>query len=387
MAGYFYFLHRGPGTEQTVEPTPASPKVEKTAQPAATFSTFVRLQPENASPLPTLQPETVQPARTPEEDTTSRAIKAFNNGDYRKAVRLFEELPDKSGRKSLGLGLSHYKLGDYENAIHFLESAVSDGGDEFMARKFLAFAYYDRDDIDRSLFNAETGLSIKKDPDLKTLYERLKKEKTASDNFIDEGTLHFTALFDGYEHRDLGRRVITILEDAYGSIGAEMNYYPDRPVTVILYTEKDFYDITQVSMSTGGVYDGKIRVPVKDLHKHSDTLLRKVLFHEYTHALVSSITSRCPLWINEGLAEYFSGGYPERIGQVIPLDRLEDSFPRGQMKTAYHESYSAVSYLIETYGIFSIKDLLISLSRGEDINQAFTSAFFITYNDFINEWG
>jgi hypothetical protein len=78
------------------------------------------------------------------------------------------------------------------------------------------------------------------------------------------------------------------------------------------------------------------------------------------------------------------------IGQLIPLRRIEDSFSGlsdRNVGVAYQESYSAVSYLIETYGLYRIKEMLESLSKGTDINQAFKDAFSKTYADFISEWG
>jgi hypothetical protein len=137
------------------------------------------------------------------------------------------------------------------------------------------------------------------------------------------------------------------------------------------------------------MYDGKIRLPIRGIEGQSASL-KKVLFHEYTHAVVHSLTPGCPLWIHEGLSEYFSTHYPKKIGQVIPLNYLEKSFSglRGEnLRIAYWESYSAVSYLIEKYGLFRMKDLFVSLSRGNDINQAFRDAFSITYNEFISGWG
>lgn len=317
-----------------------------------------------------------------------RAVESFNRGDYRGAVELFTELSKKEPRAFIELGLSYYSLGNYEKALDSLEEGLR-YGEEFIARKLLAFIYYKKNDIDKSLYNAEKGLSRQDDSELSALYKKLSKEKMAQGNFIKEGTLHFSLFYDGYEHRELGRKVLNILEDAYSTIGRAMNYFPSESVTVILYAEKNFYDITMKPEWTGGLYDGKIRVPIKGA-EGKEEMLRKVLFHEYTHALVRSITARCPLWINEGLAEYFSGGHASRIGQVLPLRSLEKSFSglqKDKVIVAYRESYSAVAYLIDRYGLFRVKELLFSFSEGKDINQAFKDVFYISYDEFISEWG
>jgi hypothetical protein len=160
-------------------------------------------------------------------------------------------------------------------------------------------------------------------------------------------------------------------------------------LTVILYDEKAFFDITRVPAWVGGLYDGKIRIPIKGV-EGQEALLKRVLFHEYTHALIRDITSSCPLWVHEGLAEYFSQENPARIGQVFPLDQLEKRFPSGNplnVILAYRESFSAVSELISRFGLYRIRELLEALGRGESIGTAFESVFFITYEAFMNSWG
>jgi hypothetical protein len=258
-----------------------------------------------------------------------------------------------------------------------------------MVRKVLAFLYYRKDDAERALMHAEAALSVMKDPELQKLHAKLKKEKDAEERLVNESTLHFKVSFDGYAHGGLSRKVIDILEDAYRTIGKELDYFPPEPVSVVLYTNRDFYDITQSPEWSQGIFDGKIRIPIRGVESREGEL-RKVLFHEYTHALVHSLAPQCPLWINEGLAEYFSTTSGKRIGQLIPLASLETSFARlrpDNIRVAYLESYSAVSYLIEQYGLHRLKKVLLALPKGIDLNQAFEDAFSMSYREFISSWG
>ena len=320
------------------------------------------------------------------------AKESFEKGNFKKAADLCKQLAEKNIKASLCAGLSYFRLADYANAVVFLEQSLESGADEFTSRKYLSFAYYYSDKLDKSISNAEKGLSITKDAELDAFHLRLMKEKQAHGNFVDESTTHFRVRFDGYEHGAISRNVIGILEDAYSSIGRDVDYYPSEPVTVILYTTHDFHDITQAPGWSGGQFDtkdGKIRVPVRGA-EGKEGLLRTVLFHEYVHALIYSITRNCPLWLNEGLAEYYSKGAQQKVGQVIPLNYLENSFSglngRGII-LAYMESHSAVSYLMDKYRSYRIKGLLFSLSKGNDLNRAFTDSCQISYNDFIEKWG
>jgi tetratricopeptide (TPR) repeat protein len=340
-------------------------------------------------------PESAAPARPRAEapggsDLPRRAMESFRAGDYEMAAALFSELSKQDPLAFLGLGLSYYNLGDYGSAAAFLEKSLGQRGvDEFQVRKLLAFSYYRLDDLALSLSNAEAALRLSEDPELSSLVERLRKEKPAQDRFIHEETLHFKVLFDGYRHGSVSTEVLHILEDAYRDIGSQTGYFPEEPVTVILYSERKFHDVTRMPDWSGGAFDGKIRVPVKGIEEVDANVLRKVLYHEYAHALVYSITPRCPAWLNEGLAMHLAGEERERVGQIIPLRTLEGQFPRSQEQSnaAYNVSYSAVAHLIDNYGLYSIVEFLRGLSSGQDVDSAFRSSFFMSYNDFADSWG
>ena len=345
-------------------------------------------------PVPVPRPAAREIIRAVDDSSSlARSAKeSFEKGDYKTAANLCKQLAEKDKQAFLCVGLAYFKMADYKNAISFLEQSLESGGDEFTSRKYLAFAYYYLDNFEKSLSNAERSHGSIKDAELEAFYNRLIKEKRAQRNFVDESTNHFRVQYDGYEHGGISRKVIGLLEDAYSSIGSDLNYYPSEPITVILYTTHDFYDITQMPGWSGGLFDtkdGKIRIPIKGAEGKED-LLRTVLFHEYVHALIHSITRSCPLWIHEGLAEYFSKGPSQRVGQVIPLNYLENSFSgitgRGIL-LAYAESHSAVSYLMDRYRSNRMKDMLFALSKGNDLNRAFTDSFQMSYTEFIEKWG
>ncbi len=323
-------------------------------------------------------------------EAIERGASAFNAGDYESALGLFMEVLEKDERALTGAGLSYFKLGQYAQAVRFLEDSMRQGGEDFLARKFLALAYYKMDDLQRSALNAERALSLEEDVEMEKFLGKVSAELKAGANRVDEETLHFKAVFDGYRHGGVSRTVLGILEDAYAELGREFGYFPEEPVTVVLYTERDFFDVTMLPAFTAGAFDGKIRLPVKGLEAESRESMRHVLFHEYVHALVHSITRNAPLWLNEGLAEYLVPRGFQKTGQALPLKSLERAFPLHDQAltiTAYVVSYSAVSHLAERHGLYRLKELLFALGSGEDINEAFYSSFYVTYDDFVSTWG
>jgi tetratricopeptide (TPR) repeat protein len=374
--------------------SPAGKPVESPVAGSPLPKTDVAENPAEAS----LSPEPLIPAtdaadtarqKQEDQELASKATERFQSGDYEGAIKLYRELLERDAKALAGLGMSYFKLGDYENAKMFLEKASEHNPNDFDVRKLLAFVYYRKDDVEKGLEHAGAGLSLKGDPELRKLYEKLAKDKGTQDVSLNESSEHFRITFDGYKHGGVSRKVIGILEDAYGTVGKEFGYFPSEPVNAVLYTNRDFYDITQAPEWSGGIYDGKIRIPVRGAEAN-EAALKKVLFHEYTHSVVRSLTSRCPLWINEGLAEYFSKSYQKKVGQVIPLRSLGSSFSwlgSDKVGMAYWESYSAVSYLIERYGVYRMKEFLQSLSGGTDLEQAFRGAFGITYSEFVSSWG
>ncbi|MEJ2696677.1 MAG: peptidase MA family metallohydrolase [Candidatus Sulfobium sp.] len=318
-----------------------------------------------------------------------KAIALFNKKNYEGAIDLLLHVEDPDKEVLLGTGLCYYKLGDYRKSVSFLRKVLDRDGKNFVARKVIAFAYYRLDDIDASFANARKGLSLRDEPALRDLYERLGRERKARRGYTEEDSWHFRILFDGYEHGGVEREILDILEDAYRSIGQELDYFPPDQVTVILYADRDFYDTTQAPRWSRGIYDGKIRVPVKGIGVQM-TLVRKVLFHEYTHVLVHDLASSCPLWLNEGLAEYFSTTYPHKTGQVIPLRNIEKSFAglgSRSVAVAYRESYSAVSYLIDRYGLYRVRAVLEAFGAGKEADAAFEDGLGVTYSRFISSWG
>jgi tetratricopeptide (TPR) repeat protein len=320
-----------------------------------------------------------------------RAQQNFKTGNYKEALPLYKELAVTDNKMLVFLGICYYETGDYPNARDYLENALEADENNAMALKYLALTCYKLDDLVNSLRYAESSLEIRWDAKLQAHCSRLKREIKAMKGYGNTRRVNFNIIFSKFEHNEARFAVIDILENAYREIGQQMDKFPYTPVSVILYNEKNFFDVTRAPGWAGGLFDGKIHVPIRGL-KPNETLLKRVLYHEYTHALVHTITSKCPRWLHEGLADYFSRepGQVETIGQIIPLNLLEVRFPTGNPKLvflAYWESYSAVSYLVDRYKLYRIKGLLQDLGRGTDLNTAFFSAFSITFDRFVKTWG
>jgi tetratricopeptide (TPR) repeat protein len=131
----------------------------------------------------------------------------------------------------------------------------------------------------------------------------------------------------------------------------------------------------------------------------------RVIFHEYTHFLVSRSSPRLPRWLNEGLAEFYStfngadrdsrtvlgGPIPGHTavlrepGGVIPLKKFLDpnslsEFLRDESTTQrfYAESWAMTHYLVlGDNGKHQprLRDYMAALQAGEAMDGAFTRIF------------
>lgn len=324
-------------------------------------------------------------------------------GEYWDAIGNFKEAISHNQDEAsfyLGLGLSYFQMKNYEGAIVELGTAAKMTKNDPMPHQLLGQIYYQRDELDRTLEHWEKALEIDpSDTRTRSKIAKIKREKAVQGDFNRDTSSHFTIRYEGGERAETGRKVLQILEDAYSRLGRELSYYPPEDIVVILYSNQQFRDITQSPGWAGGAFDGKVRIPVGNVSE-DDPRLARVVRHEYTHALLHSMTPNVPTWLNEGLARYFEHGNEGAIERkalrgiakkdmLIPLASLEGGFSamsRERAWLAYAESLSAVTYLVERYGIYDTKRLLIELEKGNSIHDALQDVLFISYEDFQDNW-
>src|SRR4029077_17586139 len=90
--------------------------------------------------------------------------------------------------------------------------------------------------------------ALKYAPDDKTLASRLarlRQEPSPETGFFQSRSAHFTVLFEGPADDELARRAVDLLESAYWRVGTALYTFPDRVITVVLYTEEQFRDTTR----------------------------------------------------------------------------------------------------------------------------------------------
>ena len=333
-----------------------------------------------------------------QEDGTKAAVKAFQ-----KAAAL------DGGNPVIHLNLAHayWELRDPALNEAFLTRLLNLAPQNPFPHVALAELLYDQDHLaDAATHLAQATERAGKDPRVQSylaaVTAKVRHTDTVESRMAARNSLHFLVKFDGGEDPDTWTTALEILEEAYREIGQRLNYFPTKPITVVLHTAATFQSATGSPAWADGLYDpvlGRIHIPTRGAT--TDTAwLTHVLRHEYVHALLHDrleghITA-LPVWLNEGLAMQLAGDpWPDldqampQGGSVLHLKSLEGGWGRFQepvARLAYLEANSATHYLIERYGMNQIGELLTAFKTKAPVETVLHNQLFLSYDQFHQQW-
>jgi len=323
---------------------------------------------------------------------------ALERGEHAKAASIFREELDRSPRNAwlhFGAGYAALRLGRTDAAISSLKRAVEYDPKFVQAMVMLSQAAYQAADLDLALRTLEKAAALAPtDRAIATLLGQWRAESSLHDRFEQRPGVRFRVLFEGPAEKAISDRVAAVLESKYWTIGKTLNTYPGETLTVILYSNQQFQDITRAPAWAGGGYDGRIRLPVGGALR-SPKSLDRVVTHELVHAIVKTAApTGAPTWVNEGLASYLESADHTWVAGVlraangrIPLEELANGFDRFDGDTAllaYAESLVAGRLLCERLGP-NVGTFLQMLGSGHTVDQAL-STLNVLPDGFYAEW-
>lgn len=297
--------------------------------------------------------------------------------------------------------LEHYaamllQLGRNAEALSCAERATRSAPQSAEAFMVLGYAYYQGNRNRDAIAAWKKSLALHPDENVQRLLERAERESAAESDFREQETSHFVLRYEGAQAPDpLRNEIIRVLEAQFGALQKDLGSAPRGSVSVSLYTDQAFFDVTQAPAWTAALNDGKIRVPVSGLAGMTPGLER-VLRHELTHSFVAQIThERAPAWLNEGLAQLEEGKSTSATGRrlaalyasgnQIPLNQLEHSFQgygAAEAAVAYAEALAATEYIHATYGMSELARILQRLGEGEPIESTLRNTVHAGYAQF-----
>ena len=295
---------------------------------------------------------------------TPEAWEALNRGDAARAASLFREALERSPHNPIlhyGAGRAAFALGRYDAATWALKRALEYDSSFVQAAALLGVVAYANSDLDLAIRSMEKAAALApNDPRIRRQLEEWRKESAVHGGLNERTTVRFRVLYEGTKQQAIGDRVSSVLESAYWTIGKQLNSYPAEALTVILYTNRQFQDITRAPAWAGGEYDGRIRLPVSGALR-TPTTLDRVVRHELVHAMIAYVAPRnIPTWVNEGLASVLESSERTWVkkalaqtSEVFALEDLSDGFDHlngAEALVAYAESAVAAEILCERLG-------------------------------------
>ena len=178
-----------------------------------------------------------------------------------------------------------------------------------------------------------------------------------------------------------------------------------RPTVILIKDSKTFQKIVESSLIVAVAVPQKNLIVINNskMNVHPFTL-EITLKHELCHLMLHHHISEgnLPKWLNEGIAQWSSGGIAEIImgesrdvlkqaslsGEFISLRELTDKFPEDERAVllAYEESKSIVEYIIREFGASGLLQVLNHLKNGYDVNAAIFKGLSVPFYELENRW-
>ncbi len=324
------------------------------------------------------------------------------NGSFEDAAKYISRandiLPDSADI------LTHYgsvllRLGRNKEAESVADRATRLAPGSGPAFGILGYAQYQLSKTKEAIASLKRSLELQPDAKVAELLKRAERELATGADFAQENSSHFTMMYEGGQApAQLRRDIIQTLERHFNDLSRDFNFVPRESIPVILYTDKQYFDVTQAPKWSGALYDGKLRMPVSGLTMMTSDLSR-VLKHELTHSFINAIAKgRCPTWLNEGIAQLeeprSARGQSSQLARLygaqhnIPLNELEASFvrfDRAEANVAYTQSLFAAEYIRDTYGLSDLTGIVKRLGDGQSTESALRSTIHSGYGQLEQE--
>ena len=321
-----------------------------------------------------------------------RAQDALDKRDFELAssyyLALVQDQPELYVAR-VGYALSEIELGRDGLALSVVLDGLSRQPDRAELHILLGELRYREERLDDALRSWRRAFKLDADDKLRDRILKVERELHASRYYDFASSSHFNLRYDGAVDLDLASAVIDHLEQQYWIVTESFRHSPAQPITVQLFPEREFREVTRAPEWAGGLYDGKIRVPLGGLTRLT-TDAKRVLTHELTHAIVHSKSrGNAPRWLQEGLAQMAEGKRPLRRDLQSIAKQLNQSTPDqwGSLDFSYPRALAVCQYLSTRSGFDSLVQLVDRLGRGADVDEALREVYGQDYGEICRSWG
>ena len=239
----------------------------------------------------------------------------------------------------------------------------------------VAHAAYDTDSYNVATYN------------LLELHDELGKFTTLQDD-------SFTLRMETDESKLYGAEVLALLHRAKQTLGAKYGLELKDRITVEVFPDEDDFAVRTFGMPAVSGYLGVcfgrvITANSPASRRDNPSNWEAVLWHEFCHVITLELTqNKIPRWLSEGISVYeelqanpswgqrMDPRYREHIlgDGLTPLSELSSAFMRPEsgwhLQFAYFESCMAVDFLVQNFGMESLRKVLSDLKLGLPVNVA-----------------
>ncbi len=298
----------------------------------------------------------------------------------------------------LNLAVLYLRQSQFTFALDPLEHARridgESGPDAANIAKLMGWAYYGSNKMDKAVEEWKRAEKLRPDPEVEQALEKAERDKTEEESYREGETAHFSLKYYGGAAPDLARGILRALEDDFRDLESQLDYTPPEQISVILYTEQAFADITRAPSWVGALNDGRLRIPVQGLGGVTPELAH-VLKHELTHSFITQKSrGRAPTWLQEGLAQWMEGRRSSSTagglvaaaaqGGAPSLASLEGSWmglPSNVAGFAYAWSLAVVESMIQAGGVGDLSRLLDRIATSPSTEAAVRETLHSDYSD------
>lgn len=191
-----------------------------------------------------------------------------------------------------------------------------------------------------------------------------------------------------------GHRAMNLLHRAKEHLSAKYGLDELDQVTVEIFPHQKDFAVRTFGMPGGagflGVCFGRVITANSPASQGGNASnWESVLWHEFCHVITLELTrNRMPRWLSEGISVYeeklenstwgqsMNPRYREFVlgGELKPVSRLSEAFlsppSNVHLQFAYYQSALVVEFIVDRFGLESLKRVLLALGAGVSINEA-----------------
>ncbi len=232
-------------------------------------------------------------------------------------------------------------------------------------------AAYRSDNIRVALLDWRQSLYVRPDPAVERTYQAALRESENDKSSEKKYGSRFLLRYDGaVADPAAAQAMVAILEEEFARVSFQLGCRAEERIVTIVQSRDAYFKSTSAPGWSGGIYDGKIHIPVLDGAQVTPRT-RQVFAHELVHACLANLGA-WPSWLHEGLAQRLSGeterpGIREAIKALAKEGKLPKLAGLGQTwgskstaeaQLAYGMALVAVDLFYQFHSEFGVRNLM-----------------------------